>query len=204
MEEQKEINKETSNPSGKKWFGRGVYGSKDVPIRVLDGLIIGAVVTVIVLTVLFTMNGGFYITFDTDGGSQVTEQKRRYGEKIAEPECPFKAGYDFKGWVTSKDISLAEEWNFEEDEVVEDVTLYALWEPAQIRVKLDLNGGKLKEGEEAKEVYVTFGEAYGSQLPVPQKEGFDFLGWEYGGALIDENTMVTTSGEHILTAKWGT
>ena len=118
MEEQKEINKETNNPSGKKWFGRGVYGSKDVPIRVLDGLIIGAVVTVIVLTVLFTINGGFYITFDTDGGSQVAEQKRRYGEKIREPECPFKAGYDFKGWVTSKDISLAEEWNFEEDEEI--------------------------------------------------------------------------------------
>ncbi len=203
MEEKKEINKETNNISGKRWFGRGVYGSKDVPIRVLDGLIIGAVVTVIVLTVLFTLNGGFYVTFDTGGGSQVMEQKRRYGEKATEPECPFKAGYDFRGWMTSKDIFLAEEWDFEEDEVVEDVTLYALWEPAQIRVKLDLNGGKIEQGEEAGEVYVIFGEAYGSRLPVPEKEGYEFLGWEYGGIMIDENTIVTTSGEHMLTARWG-
>ena len=29
---------EAIRPKGK-WFGRGIYGSKDVPIRILDGLI---------------------------------------------------------------------------------------------------------------------------------------------------------------------
>ncbi len=198
MEEKKEEN----NRAGKRWFGRGIYGSKDVPVRILDGLIIGALAAVIILTVIFTINGGFYVAFDTDGGSQVEEQKRRYGEKVSEPEVPFKAGYDFRGWVTSKDVSLAEEWNFVEDEVAGDTTLYALWEPARIRVKLDLNGGTLRGGEGAEEVYVTFGEAYGSQLPVPEKEGAVFAGWEYGGILVDENTVVTTSGEHVLTARW--
>ena len=33
----------------KKWFGRGIYGSKDVPIRILDGFIIGAICFVVIL-----------------------------------------------------------------------------------------------------------------------------------------------------------
>ena len=31
---------EAIRPKGK-WFGRGIYGSKDVPIRILDGLMYG-------------------------------------------------------------------------------------------------------------------------------------------------------------------
>lgn len=37
---------EAVRPKGK-WFGRGIYGSKDVPIRILDGLI-GVLIVVIV------------------------------------------------------------------------------------------------------------------------------------------------------------
>ena len=33
----------------KKLFGRGIYGSKDVPIRILDGLIVGMILLAVVL-----------------------------------------------------------------------------------------------------------------------------------------------------------
>ena len=42
----------------KKWFGRGIYGSKDVPIRVLDTAI-GVLIAVILIMILyFAVNGG--------------------------------------------------------------------------------------------------------------------------------------------------
>ncbi len=116
----------------KKLFGRGVYGSKDVPIRILDGFIIGAVALVVILVFWFATHGGYVVTFDTDGGTEVAEQKLKHGENAKEPEAPVKPGYEFKGWITSEDPSLAEEWNFAENLVQNDVTLYAVWEPAQI------------------------------------------------------------------------
>jgi hypothetical protein len=42
---------EAIHPKGK-WFGRGIYGSKDVPIRILDGLI-GVLIVVIVGMIIF-------------------------------------------------------------------------------------------------------------------------------------------------------
>lgn len=42
-EEKKELPK-------KRWFGRGIYGSKDVPIRILDGLIAFLIVLTVALT----------------------------------------------------------------------------------------------------------------------------------------------------------
>ena len=41
----------------KRWFGRGIYGSKDVPIRILDGLIAFLIVLTVALTAVFAING---------------------------------------------------------------------------------------------------------------------------------------------------
>ena len=76
-------------PKGK-WFGRGIYGSKDVPIRILDGLIGVLIVVIVGMIIFFAVRGGFNIMYDTDGGSEVPAQKIRYGEFITEPETPYK------------------------------------------------------------------------------------------------------------------
>ncbi len=184
----------------KKWFGRGIYKSTDVPIRLLDRLIAGAIILTISLVIIFAINGGYIISFDTDGGSQVAMQKLRYGNYVAEPETPVKPGYVLKGWVTSKDESLARKWFFEVDKVEGDQTLYAVWEPASLTIKFDLNGGSVDE-EVSLEQQVTYGATYG-KLPAPEKEGTKFKGWLYDGKIIDENTTVTMTGEHVLTAQW--
>ena len=62
----------------KKLFGRLIYGSKDVPIRILDGLIVGMILLAVVLTVIFSINGGYRVTFDTRGGGEIPYQKLRY------------------------------------------------------------------------------------------------------------------------------
>lgn len=185
----------------KKWFGRGIYGSKDVPIRILDGFIIGAIAFVVILVCWFATHGGYRVTFDTEGGSEVAAQTLKHGERIEEPEVPLKAGYTFSDWVTSEDESLAKTWNFAEDLVEDDLTLYATWTPAKVTVKFDPDGGSLDGEAYIPDQTVTYGETYG-ELPVPEKEGFVFDGWIYSGAVIQADTTVTMTGEHVLTARW--
>lgn len=185
----------------KKWFGRGIYRSTDVPIRILDKLIAVFIATIIFLVIIFAVNGGYIISFDTDGGSQIATQKLRYGNYVTEPETPIKPGYILKKWVTSKDESLARKWFFETDKVEGDQTLYAVWEPASLMIKFDLNGGSFNKQAANSEKQVTYGEAYGT-LPVPEKAGARFSGWLYDGKIIDESTVVTMTGEHVLTAQW--
>lgn len=204
MEEAKKVNEqksETSEKQQKRWIGKGIYGSKDVPIRILDGMIGCFVVLIVVLVIFFAINGGYHVKFDTDGGSKVAEQVLGYGDYAKNPEIPVKPGYTFVNWVTSQDEYLAETWDFEENKVENDVTLYAVWEPAQITVKYDLDGGIFTEESEPMEKQVTFGENYGT-LPNPVKDGYRFDGWVYSGQTISEDTVVMMTGEHVLTARW--
>lgn len=185
----------------KKWFDRGIYKSTDVPIRLLDKLIAVFIMIIILLVIVFAVNGGYIVSFDTDGGSHVATQKLRYGQYVAEPEMPVKPGYVLKKWVTSKDESLARKWFFETDKVEGEQTLYAIWEPALLTVKFDLNGGSFNEKAASREKQVTYGEVYGD-LPVPKKAGARFSGWLYDGKIINDSTVVTMTGEHVLTAQW--
>lgn len=211
MEQQPMENKEETvtegkekaeNPIAKKrWIGKGIYGKGDVPIKILDGMIGVFVVVIVILIVVFALNGGYYVTFETDGGSEVAQQKLSYGEYAQVPENPVKPGYEFVHWVTSKDEYLAEVWDFSENKIEENLTLYAVWEPAEITVKFDADGGAFSDGGEAYEKQVFFGETYG-ELPVPTKEGYIFDGWIYSQQKIEQDTIVFMTGEHVLTASW--
>ena len=83
------------------------------------------------------------------------------------------------------------------------MTLYAVWKPAEIVVKFDLDGGQFMQDNAEVEKMVIFGEVYG-ELPIPVKEGYRFDGWVYSQQMISEDTVVFVSGEHILQAKWST
>lgn len=182
-------------------FGKGIYGKKDAPIKVLDCFIGGAILLIIVFVVSFALNGGFIITFDTDGGSEVTFQKIGYGDFVEEPTGVTKPGYELNGWMTSDDETLAEVWEFSVDTVTSDMTLVASWTPASITVKFDLDGGNVNGIESIDGIMVTYGEIYG-ELPVVDKEGYVFDYWIYSGNVIDGSTVVEATGEHVLTACW--
>lgn len=186
-------------PPRSKWFGRGIYGSKDVPIRLLDGVIAIFIAAAVILVIIATINGGFQVTFDTGGGSQVASQKLRHGSLVQEPEIPVKPGYTFEGWYREDQPDLP--WNFALDKVGGDLKLFAAWTPARITVKFDLNGGRAEGVDSAEPVTVTYLEPYG-ELPVPEKQGAEFAGWEYSGSIIEPDTVVTMTGEHVLTAQW--
>lgn len=199
VEQEKEQN--DSPVVKKRWIGKGIYGKGDIPIKILDGMIIGFIIAAIGLVIVFALNGGYYVTFDTDGGSAIEEQKLSHGDKISIPETPVKPGYQFVHWVTSEDEYLAEVWDFSEDKVEGDETLYAVWEPIQITVKFDTDGGKFAQEDMEYEKQVMFGEVYG-ELPIPEKEGYVFDGWIYSQQVIESDTVVFMTGEHVLTARW--
>lgn len=184
----------------KKWFGRGIYGSKDVPICLLDGLIVTFIVAIVIMVIYFAINGGYTVKFHTFGGSEVVTQKLRYGEMATEPEVPIKPGFKFEYWYQEEEPNII--WNFSERKIGGDLTLYAHWVPAKILVRFDLNGGTTVEGIEVLETKeVVFNETYG-ELPTPVKEGATFSGWEYSGAIITADSTVWMTGEHVLKAVW--
>ncbi len=185
----------------KSFFGRGIYGKKDAPIKVLDKFIIGAVALIAIFMCTFAMNGGFSITFDSNGGTEVDYQKIKYGELIEEPSDVSKPGYELEKWVTSDDETLAVEWDFDADTVEADMELFAIWIAADIIVKFDLDGGSIDGSESVEDMTVMYGEAYTS-LPVPEKEGYTFEGWIYSGNVISDESIVEATGEHVLTALW--
>lgn len=189
---------EVSSIKKSRWFGRGIYGSKDVPIRLLDGVIAAFVVTIIILTIIFSVNGGYRISFDTDGGSEIAFQKLRYGNLVAEPKVPTKPGYEFVRWYYEQEPEKS--WDFDVNKVGGDLTLLAEWKAASITVKFELDGGTCK-GQEAEPIQVTYQHAYG-ELPTPVKDGYTFAGWSYSGENITQDSIVSMPGEHVLTALW--
>ncbi len=81
------------------------------------------------------------------------------------------------------------------------MTLYAVWTAASFPVRFDLDGGTVDGEAEPDPITVTYGQPYGT-LPTPEKEGAVFAGWTYSGQSITADTIVTMTGEHVLTAVW--
>lgn len=65
------------------------------------------------------------VTFQTGGGTEVPAQTAQYGEKLIRPADPTRDGYHLVGWFT--DIDLQKEWDFDNDTVQGNMTLYAKW-----------------------------------------------------------------------------
>lgn len=65
------------------------------------------------------------ITFDSKGGTAIEPQIVQIGDLISKPEDPEREGYVFAGWFS--DIAMTEEWDFDKDTVLSNMTLYAKW-----------------------------------------------------------------------------
>ena len=67
----------------------------------------------------------YTVTFDSNEGTEVDPIKAETGSKIEKPADPTKEDNTFDGWY--KEAGLENEWDFDEDTVTEDITLYAKW-----------------------------------------------------------------------------
>jgi len=138
----------------------------------------------------------FTVVFDSQGGSNVDSITVEKNAKITPPEDPVKEGYTFAGWY--KEPECVNAWNFEEDVITGNVTIYAKWEIKSFTVTFASPEG---------EVYSQTTVEYGSKVEQPEepvKEGYTFAGWYKEPECInawDFETDVVTDNI-TLYAKW--
>jgi uncharacterized repeat protein (TIGR02543 family) len=65
------------------------------------------------------------VVFNTMGGSELEPKRVLKNTKLKMPESVQKHGMVFVGWYRDEDCMTP--WNFDEDKVTEDITLYAKW-----------------------------------------------------------------------------
>ncbi len=78
------------------------------------------------------------VTFETNGGSAIADVELEAGTTIPENEIgtPTKDGYVLAGWYSTEDLS-GKPWDFGEDKVYKDMTLFAKWTTANYILTID-------------------------------------------------------------------
>ncbi len=143
-------------------------------------------------------SGKFTVTFDSNGGSSVNAiNDVESGSTITAPTAPTKEGYTFVGWY--KDTDCTEVFDFENDTVVNDVTLHAKWEVNKYTVHFNSHEGSAVADKTNVEYNTTI-----TAPTAPTREGYTFDGWFKDDACTQafdfENDKIT--GETTLHAKW--
>ena len=114
----------------------------------------------------------FDVKFTVDGEVKKSSQTLN-GAVPEKPADPEKEGFYFVGWY--KDAGFEESYSFETDIVTADTTIYGRfvqYAETEFKVNFDL----CYEGAETLESTQTVGHKLYS-LPVPQREGYRFVGW---------------------------
>ncbi|MBN2544618.1 MAG: InlB B-repeat-containing protein [Spirochaetes bacterium] len=115
----------------------------------------------------------FKVVFDSQGGSTVPSQSFKDSGYASEPADPLRTGYAFGGWF--KESNCTTLWDFINDLVTFNITLYAKWTGNSYTVTFDKAGGT----GGANSVNAVFGSAMPSAA-APVKTGNAFDGYYDG------------------------
>ena len=145
----------------------------------------------------------YTVTLDARGGKFQTAATKTitvtFGGKYGALDEPTRDGYDFDGWYTEE----AGGTRITADSIVEigaNHRLYAHWDGHFFDITFDPQGGQA----EPLTKNVKNGTPYGT-LPVPEKEGSDFIGWytaAIAGKRITEDTIVDITSPVTLFAHY--
>jgi len=138
----------------------------------------------------------YTLTFESNGGSSISDQVILFNEKASLPASPTKSGHSFAGWF--KESALTNEWDFTSDVVVDNTTLYAKWVTNSYILNFDSNGGS-SVPDQLIEIRgkVTLPNA-------PTKADHTFVGWFKESTLTNEWDFATdvVIDNTTLYAKW--
>ena len=79
----------------------------------------------LLLLLLLLLLGRKTVHFETGCDSKVKDQKVKKGSLVTRPEQPVRPGRAFAGWYA--DESCTKRWDFDNDKVEDNMTLYAKW-----------------------------------------------------------------------------
>ena len=154
-------------------------------------LMIVIVIVLIVGCLLFYLKkDGYLVTFNSNGGSVVAPVKTGLAKTIKKPENPVKEGYHFVGWYLD-----GEKFNFD-TEITENITLQAEYEKQEevmYTLAFDSLGGDKIENIIVKENTVL-------EAPIPERDGYEFVGWYYHNKEFDFSNPITS--DMVLVAKY--
>ena len=130
------------------------------------------------LTATWTINS-YTITFDANGGSEVSSITKNYGETLSQPSDPTKEGYTFAGWDTTFPTTMP----------AQNTTLTATWSINSYTITFDANGGS-----EVSSITKNYGETL-TQPSDPTKDGYTFAGWDttFPTTMPAQNTTLTAT-----------
>lgn len=130
----------------------------------------------------------FEVKFVTGYDAMVKTQIIKDGDKVERPQLD-RAGYTLKGWYCN-----GEEWRFNSDVVLNEMTLTAEWIANDYTVSFNTGIADTLPNQT-----ITFGTEY--SLPTLERTGYTFKGWEYNSKLVTVNKWNITENA-TLVAKW--
>jgi uncharacterized repeat protein (TIGR02543 family) len=135
----------------------------------------------------------YQVIFDSNGGNTIDSINAERGYPILLP-VPFREGYTFLGWYTSKDPYVYEFTLF--TQVVSNMTLYAKWGINQYNIDFDTQGGQTI----ATQIFDFNAKIV---LPTPTKTGHTFVGWYADEDFLSPfNVNLMPSQNLLVYAKW--
>ncbi len=108
----------------------------------------------------------YTISFNSDGGSDITKITQDYGSSVTAPKGPVKTGYSFQYWTLN-----GEKYTFT-TMPAENITLKAVWKVNQYTITFDTQGGS---------VIPSITQDYGTAITMPAdpiKDDYTFLKWD--------------------------
>ena len=139
----------------------------------------------------------YTLRFDTNGGSEIREQRYLEGSALMQPTDPTREGYTFAGWYADKGCTKA--FDFGAGMPEKDTTVYAKWNANTYTITFATSTGTAPGAREIK-----YGEPYGD-LPVLTDSTLRFMGWftqQTGGTQVTADTVFTGTGNQTLYAHW--
>ena len=146
----------------------------------------------------------FTVIFNSMGGSDVPSQSIPKNSKITKPQDPVMESGVFSAWY--KNTAYTALWDFDNDTVTEDITLYAKWEidlqPVIHTVTFDSNGGTSHANPSI--ITIEHNGFIEPPLTKPTRTDYVFFSWYKEPECINEwNFAVDTVTEDItLYARW--
>ena len=134
----------------------------------------------------------YTVSFDTDGGSKVEDQKPTSGQKATKPSPdPTKEGFDFVEW--QKDGA---KFDFNTS-ITENITLKAIWEAKEFTVTFNTDGGSAVSAQKVKY------NGTANEPEDPTKDGYTFKGWFKEKELTNKFVFTTPiKADTTIYAKW--
>lgn len=105
--------------------GSSVIENRNFLVSTADG---SDVYTAEATSITVTVSDECTVRFDTGEGSAVESQTLARGARVQRPDDPTREGYALRGWY--RDFDRTQPWNFENDTVSGNMTLYAGWTEA--------------------------------------------------------------------------